>query len=75
MVRALLDGHEFLGSPTRSTSVVWLTEQPPTSFRQVLRRAGLDKRNDLLLLHWHSTRGTPWDKVAAAAKDAQERQE
>ena len=67
MVRALLQGQDFLGNPTTPTRVVWLTEQSPASFRQVLRRAGLEGRRDLLLLFWYETRGTSWDKVAAAA--------
>ncbi len=67
LVRAVLDGDDFLGQPTTSTRVVWLTEQSPTSFRQVLRRAGLEQRQDLLLLSWHDTRSHTWPQVVEAA--------
>jgi hypothetical protein len=32
LVSAVLDGNLFLGQPTRKTAVVYLTEQPRTSF-------------------------------------------
>jgi len=67
LVRAVLDGDEFLGQRTKCTPVVWLTEQSPTSFRQVLRRAGLEQRQDLLVLSWHDTRSRTWPEVAEAA--------
>lgn len=73
LVRAVLDGDEFLGWHTKPTRVVWLTEQSPTSFQQVLRRAGLEQREDLLVLSWHDTRTHAWsDVVEAAVEKAQE---
>jgi hypothetical protein len=67
LVRAVLDGDEFLGQLTKRTPVVWLTEQSPTSFGQVLRRAGLEQRHDLLVLSWHDTRSSTWPEIAEAA--------
>jgi hypothetical protein len=57
MVGCMLDGKSFMGEPTAKSKVVCLTEQPPTSFRKVLERAGLTDREDLLVLHWHDTIG------------------
>jgi hypothetical protein len=69
MVTAVKDGKPFMGEPTSKTRVVWLTEQPPTSFRKVLERAGLTECEDVLVLPWHETSGTPWPLVARAAAD------
>jgi putative DNA primase/helicase len=67
MVRMILDGEPFMGEPTTETKVVFLTEQPPASFRKALERADLLDREDLLILHWHDTRGVSWPDVARAA--------
>ena len=69
MVRKVLDGEPFMGEPTTKTKVVFLTEQPPTSFRRVLERADLVDREDLLILHWHDTRGFNWPEIVRAAVD------
>ena len=69
MVAKALDGLPFMGEPTAETNAIFLTEQPPASFRKVLERAGLEDREDLLILHWHDTRGMPWEAVARAAAD------
>jgi primase/DNA polymerase family protein/AAA domain-containing protein len=69
MVGCILDGRPFMGEPTTKTKVVFLTEQPTTTFRQVLERAGLMEREDLLILHWHGTIGAQWPDVARAAAD------
>jgi hypothetical protein len=67
MVRKILDGEPFMGEPTTRTKVVFLTEQPTASFRRALERANLLEREDLLILHWHDTRGVAWPDVASAA--------
>ena len=67
MVRKSLDGEPFMGGPTTKTKVIFLTEQSPASFRKALERADLLKREDVLVLHWHDTRGVDWPDVARAA--------
>jgi AAA domain len=69
MVARILVGAAFIGEPTTSTKVVYLTEQSPSSFRKVLERAGLTDQEDLLILHWHDTIGMKWSDVARAATD------
>jgi hypothetical protein len=67
MTRCVLDGALFMGEPTIRGPVVYLSEQPDTSLREALRRAGLLERDDLHILKWADTRGVPWPKVAEAA--------
>lgn len=67
LVAAILDGRDFLGRPTLRTPVVLLTEQPGSSLRAVLGRAGLAERDDLLVLTWRAARGATWADVVAAA--------
>ncbi len=67
LIRALVDGLPFLGQPTIRTPVVLLTEQPPTSLRAALERAGLTDRDDLSILTWRDARGAAWRSVVAAA--------
>jgi hypothetical protein len=66
-VRALLDGLLFLGHPTRKTAVVWLTEERPATFLETLKRAHLEAREDLHILHWHDVKGLPFPIVMKAA--------
>lgn len=66
-VRALLDGLPFLGHPTRKTAVVWLTEERATTFLETLKRAHLETREDLHVLHWHDVKGIPFHVVMRAA--------
>jgi hypothetical protein len=75
LVAAVLEGKQFLGYPTTKTPVLWLTEQSPTTFRQVLRRAGLIDREDLTIVFWSETLGVGWDEVAAQAAAEAERRE
>lgn len=72
-VRAILDGDPFLSRATQRTSVVYCTEQPPSSLRAVLTRADLLERDDLTLLSWSSTTGVGWPDVVAAAVEECER--
>ncbi len=74
LVRAVLDGAPFLGEPTARTPVVYLTEQPPASFRIALERAGLLDRRDLFVLFRHRTVGAPWAHVARRAVQECKRQ-
>jgi hypothetical protein len=68
LVREVLDGGTFLGTQVTKGNVVWLTEQPTTSFVDALRYAGLEGRDDLHLLQWHDTRGVSWETVVEAAR-------
>jgi len=64
MVRATLDGADFMGQPTRRARVVYVTEQSRQTFAHALRLVGLDDRGDeLLLLFREDLHGTPWPKV------------
>jgi hypothetical protein len=67
MVEAIVDGKAFLNLPTFKTAVVYLTEQPATSFRQAMERANLLGRKDFTVLPYSSTRGRSWPEVASAA--------
>lgn len=67
MVRAVLDGAEFMGEKTAKTPAVVLTEQNPTSFRETMKRADLLNRDDFVTLFWAETLGFSWPEVARAA--------
>ena len=67
LVRAVLDGLTFLGGPTSKTPVVYLTEQPPVSFREAMVRADLLGRSEFFVLSHVAVRGMPWAQVAAHA--------
>jgi hypothetical protein len=68
MCRAILDGRDFMGRPTRRSPIVYLSEQSAASFREALRRADLLDRDDFSVLLWHDTIGTPWPAVMRAAR-------
>jgi hypothetical protein len=65
--RRVLDGEEFLGRPTSSTAIVYLTEQSATTFREALVRAGLQDREDFVVLLWRDTVGVDWHRVVREA--------
>ena len=67
MVRAILDGSPFLEAPTEKTSVVYLAEGGPTSFREGLRRADLENRSDFHVIMHSDTIGTTWKTVVDIA--------
>jgi RecA-family ATPase len=67
MVRAILDGARFLDQPTFKTPVVYLTEQPPVSFRKAMERASLLGREDFVRLLYSDTRGLAWPEIGSAA--------
>jgi hypothetical protein len=73
MCRAILDGRDFLGKPTRHSSVVYLSEQSPATFREALRRADLLDRDDFRVLFWRDTIGARWSDVVRAARDEAKR--
>lgn len=53
--RKVLDGEPFMGLPTTKSPVVFLTEQPMSSFREALRRADLLDREDFKVLQYQDT--------------------
>jgi hypothetical protein len=67
LCRAVLDGLPFMGEPTTKSSVVYLTEQPPSSWRLSLERAGLLGREDFHCLYFRDIRGITWQVVADEA--------
>lgn len=68
LIRAILDGLLFLGRATTASPVVLLTEQPGSSLRELLVRAGLQDRDDLVILAWHDSRAASWPTIVAAAE-------
>ena len=67
LCRAVLDGLPFMGEPTTKTAIVYLTEQPPASWRLTLDRAGLLGRDDFHCLYFRDIRGILWSVVADEA--------
>ncbi|MCC6619207.1 MAG: AAA family ATPase [Chloroflexi bacterium] len=63
-VRSILDGQPFLGQPTMTTKVVYLTEQTPGPFREALGRAGLLGRGDELRVVFRGdVAARPWSEL------------
>jgi hypothetical protein len=67
MIRAVLDGGEFLGRRTARSPVVFLTEQSQGTFRAALSRAHLTERDDLSILYAYKTGTLSWLQIVAAA--------
>ncbi len=67
MVECILDGKPFMGQETKRTSVVYLTEQTPTSFAEALEDANLSEREDLHILYWHDMARASWPQIVASA--------
>src|SRR5688572_20492226 len=67
MVRCVLHGESFMGESTEQTSVVYLTEERSSTFREALKRARLLDRNDLHVLEWRDTHGVEWPSVVLLA--------
>jgi hypothetical protein len=67
LCRAVLDGLPFMGEPTQRSPVVYLTEQPLTSFREALRRADLLERHDFRVLARLNALGLTWPETVVAA--------
>jgi len=66
LCRAVLEGADFLGEPTKRMAVVYLTEQPASSLRESLRRADLLDRADFHLLSWSDTASVSWPALVAS---------
>jgi 5S rRNA maturation endonuclease (ribonuclease M5) len=67
MIRAVLDGEEFLGRRTARSPVVFLTEQSRGTFRPALSRAHLTERDDLSILYAHKAATLSWPQIVASA--------
>ena len=52
---------------TIRSPIVYLTEQPDASFRAAVGRAGLDDRNDFLILSYKDTICIDWETIVEAA--------
>lgn len=67
-IAAMFQDLSFLEFKTRKTRVLFLTEERPTTYRQVLERAGLLESEDLLVASWPETsRDFEWAEAVAAA--------
>jgi putative DNA primase/helicase len=60
-------GRDWLSKPTLRTPIVYLTEQPESSFREALHRGRLLDCRDLHLMFWADTRGVGWSAVVDQA--------
>ena len=67
MARSVLDGQPFMGYPTLKSPVVYLTEQPDASFRVAIGRAGLDEREDFVILSYKDALSSDWEEIVKAA--------
>jgi len=64
MCRSVLDRQQFMGYPS---PIVYVTEQPDASFRVAIGRAGLDQREDFLILSYKDTLSSDWEAIVQAA--------
>jgi len=60
---ALLKGESFLGEPTTSRCVIYLTEQPWNSFTMALQRAGLSQQENMDIVFWNEAYNRSWDSL------------
>jgi AAA domain-containing protein len=67
LFRAILDGLPFLGRVTTRSPIVFLTEQSGPSLRELLARADLADRDDLVILPWRDARAASWQMVVDLA--------
>ncbi|MCH7664373.1 MAG: AAA family ATPase [Acidobacteria bacterium] len=67
LCRAVIEGRQFLGQQTTKTGVVYLTEQPQSSFMEALRRADLHESEDFAILLYHQTVRVTWPQTVTAA--------
>lgn len=68
LIEAIVDEGTYLGYATSPGPVVVLTEQGPTSLREVLRRTRLQGRSDVHFLLHRDIRGEEWPAIVAAAR-------
>jgi hypothetical protein len=76
LVAALIHGDDFLGLETQQCNVVYLYEEPKSSFREKLVRVGIDPERDngrLSLLHRSAARGRDWARLCADLRAEMER--
>lgn len=64
---AAIRGTRFLDAQTIKTPVVYLTEQPRSSFREAVQRAQLVDSDLLRIIFWHEVYRQPWVEMARAA--------
>ena len=64
---AVVDGIPFMGYPTRKTPIVYLSEQPPVSFMEAAKLAGLVRKQNFHVLFWRDTVGVSWQQTVSAA--------
>ena len=69
LTRAALTGEQFLGYSIKLSKALWLTEERAATFAETLKRARLDDRTDLEVLHWHEANNRSWPVVMAGAID------
>jgi AAA domain len=69
LTRAALTGGQFLNYTVKPSKAIWLTEERAATFVETLKRARLDDRTDLEVLHWHEAKDQPWPAVMAGAID------
>jgi Bifunctional DNA primase/polymerase, N-terminal/AAA domain/Primase C terminal 1 (PriCT-1) len=67
LIAKIVTGEPFMDQPTVQTPVVYLTEQPPVSFRATIEKAGLLGCRELFVLFWTDAIGLPWELVVRAA--------
>lgn len=65
MAKAILMGEPFMGLATNRAGVLFATEQPGSSFRPALERAGLAAGSNLHILIWQDTLQLAWEAVTA----------
>lgn len=63
LVRAVLEGDDFLGQQTTKSPVVYLTEQSAGTFRVALERANLLSQEELHVHFAHNSRGMSWSDL------------
>lgn len=63
MVAAVRRGALFLGQPTQTTAVVWLTEESTQTFRAVLDRARLLEDEGVHVLTYGQVRDHEWESL------------
>jgi AAA domain-containing protein len=69
MTKAIVTGGCFLNRQTKQARVVWLTEERAQTFGETLRRAGIDTRTDIHVLHWHSVKHLRWPILMSRVAD------
>lgn len=70
LAKALTEGLSFLGKPVEETDVLFMTEQPPSSFRsEYLFEHGLDESERLHCLYQNRALHYDWEELINASAD------